>query len=102
MFKLLAVIAGGLYIYKTKDTLLGWYAKYVIREESEPSGLSPQQRYHKQRVSAFNLLEEMVNGKRLLVFAGDSFIQTFERGEYFSELQSNVVIVNRGIAGDTI
>lgn len=99
VLNLVGAAVGGLYAYKTRDVLVGWYAKYVTREPARPS---PRGRYHRQRVNAFNFLEQTLEGKRLIVFAGDSLIQTFEWGEYFSIPDSDVVIVNRGIGGDTI
>ena len=86
---------GGLYVYKTRNVVAGWF-NYVTNRR--PSSKSP---FYAQRLHAFNILQTPKPDKKAVVFAGDSLMQTFEWGEYFSDLK-DTVIINRGINGDTV
>ncbi len=98
----LALTVGGLYVYKTRDIPLRWYETYVLGENGEAATEPPQARYHRQRVSAFDFLADRVGEQRLIVFAGDSHVQTFGWSEYFAGLDGHLVVANRGVNGDTI
>ena len=54
------------------------------------------QRYHKNKVEQFTLLNPM-NKNETIVFAGDSIIDYFNLSEFFDHGN----LINRGIAGDT-
>ncbi len=76
---------------------LGRLISYVINRE--PSARSP---FYAQRLQVFRVFDgHEPKGKDAVLFIGDSMIQSFEWAEYFSDLDSALVI-NRGISGDTV
>ena len=53
------------------------------------------------KLEVFTLLQKNLKDKKVIIFAGDSLVEYFQWSEYFED-SSNSIIINRGIAGDTI
>ncbi len=70
---------------------------YAMNRES--STRSP---FYAQRLHVFDVFHrESAADQNVILFIGDSMIQSFEWAEYFKELKDTLVI-NRGINGDTV
>lgn len=87
---------GGMYVYKTRHVLTGWYSRHVAGKS-----VSDDRRYYTQRTEVFRLLQPTSHKRQVIIFAGDSLIDTFEWGEPFADLQDTLVL-NRGIGGNTL
>ena len=85
----------GLYAYKTRQVLIGWFNYFANRQ---PNGESP---FYRQRMQAFRKLKDSGVNKPVVVFMGDSMVHTYEWAEHFRGLDG-VEIINRGINGDNV
>ena len=84
-----------LYAYKTRQVLIGWFNYLANRQ---PNGESP---FYRQRLHAFRKLKENSVSGPVIVFMGDSMVQTYEWAEHFRDV-AGVEIINRGISGDRV
>ncbi|MEW6001528.1 MAG: GDSL-type esterase/lipase family protein [Nitrospirota bacterium] len=96
VINLLGLLGGGFYVYETKSVFVYRYNKHV-----KGASYVEDARYYRQRLNVFHLLQKEMEGKKAIIFAGDSLIDTFEWAEYFNDLE-DTMILNRGIGGDTI
>jgi len=95
IINLLAMVVGAVYFNKTRWFAYALYENYVKKKSFSPM------LYHRQRVEAFKLIEEDMDGKNVIIFAGSSLIMAFPWAIYFREMTQDTIIVNRGIGGDT-
>jgi hypothetical protein len=91
-----ALIVAGLVIYPTRDSIVT-----RVRRAVAPAPAPEPRRYVTQRLEVFETLRRRPIPKRLLLYAGDSFVETFEWEEAFAELTDSAVL-NRRISGSTL
>jgi lysophospholipase L1-like esterase len=95
------------YIYKTRHYIRNFYPELysILQGGIYKLGSKKTQvetTYYDKRIEVFKLLKnKMNNDKKTVIFVGDSIIETFEWTEYFSDMR-DIIVLNRGIAGETI
>jgi lysophospholipase L1-like esterase len=97
----LGLLGGGYYVYKTRNILVNWYNAHFGNVSQTQNRNDIWKLYYEQRLNVFYFLQEDVKDKRVIIFAGDSLINTFEWAEYFAD-SGDAIILNRGINGDKV
>jgi lysophospholipase L1-like esterase len=90
-----------IYIYKKRLHILKWLSTLVrIAPNLYTSPPMPLGKYG-LKTNEFNMLRENLNGKKTIIFAGDSLMADLEWNEHFA-IPDDIAILKRVIGGETI